>query len=94
MSELLLHVVVKLLQVDLEGVVLEVVVGPEVIVLEHGLVDQPQSKGIAKYWPKLLLQVERERGPPVPVSVQDAQEWIEVVLAQSTEHLVFHHAVG
>jgi len=49
--------------------------------LEHLLIDKPQSKGIAKDWPELLQQVQRQSWPTVPVGVQNAKKWIKVVLA-------------
>ena len=55
MSELLLHIIIELLQVDLEGIILEVIVRLEVLMLQHGLVYQPEGKCIAENWPELLL---------------------------------------
>ena len=94
MLELLLHVVVELLQIDLEGVVFQVVVQLEIVMGQDVLVDEPDGKGVAEDGPELLHQVQSQGGPAVSVSVQDSKERVQVVLPKSAQDFVLHHSVG
>ncbi len=94
MLELLLHVVVELFQIDLKGVVLQVVVQLEIVMGQDALVDEPDGKGVAEDRPKLLHQVQRQGGPAVSVCVQDSKEGVQIVLPKSTKNFVLHHGVG
>ena len=85
MLELLLHVVVELLQIDLEGVVFQVVVQLEIVMGQDALVDEPDGKGVAEDGPELLHQVQSQGGPAVSVCVQDSKERVQVVLPKGAQ---------
>ena len=93
MFELLLHVLVKLLKILLEGIIFQVVVDLKVVVGQDALVDKPDGEGIAEYRTKLLQQIESEGGAAVPIGVEHPEEGVEVVLAKGTQDLVLHHRV-
>src|SRR5690606_26642494 len=88
MGELFLHELVKFFKIFLEGVILQVVIDLKVVVGQNPLVHEPYGEGIAKYWPKLLQQVESQGWAAVAIGVEHPQEWVEVVLAKGAQYFV------
>jgi len=55
MDKLLLHVIIELIQIDLESIILQMIICLKIIALEDGFIYKPKGKGIAEYGSELPL---------------------------------------